>query len=137
MWIARLENGITLTEKDYDYLYLDHSKIVSLQLLFNGRYLTVTRANPTQVLIQEKAGASYVEFGTGKRFPDKIIGKRIYCIQNNLGLAKGWVVDYINNVFHPVEFVALEPRVGLYYWNFELDKVEDGEAILKEYKMKN
>ena len=124
MWIARMENGQTFTQKDYDFAFLDHSKINSLQLLHNGRFFTITRGNKSQVLLQQRISTSDLHYTTGK-VTKKYIGQTIFCVKDNIGRCVGWGIDHEKRAVLYLDFVGLEPTKAFYDFNFKIDEVID------------
>ena len=124
MWIARMENGDTLTQNDYDYSYLDHSKINSLQLLYNGRFFTVTRGNKTQVLIFQGVSQSYQPLKGGKSWSEHV-GSRIYCVKDHISRCVGWGLNFKNGTAYYVDFIAYEPKDAFHHFNFRREEIVD------------
>ena len=127
MWIARLSNGNSVSEKKFreqglSYSDLDLTKVTSLQLLFKGNVLTVSRANDTQFLLQEKVadknmmlkqeiltnadGTISFKITTGDMWEVALAEQLIYCIYNSNGDAIGWWVNHQNGDFRQIKFNA-------------------------------
>ena len=137
MWIARMENGTTFNKKNTDFLCIEHNKIVSLQLLFGGKYFTLTRGNKTQPLIVENISYSNLPLSGKGKVTHGHLGVRIYCIKNSWGHATGWQINYKTANVSFFEMILFEPRTGLYNYNFCQDEIIDsGHVKLCLYEMK-
>lgn len=123
MWIARLSNGDSITEnkwtsKGKSFEDINKRDIQSLQILFYGIYFTVTRANDSQFLVQEKAGRGNILL-KNRMLKNKETGEEIkveipqdipleeqiiYCVYNSNGDAMGWAVNYRTMGFNQIKF---------------------------------
>jgi len=134
-WIARLSNGDTITEKSFlaegkRYEHLSLEDVVSLQVLYRGNYITVTRANDTQRLIQQKMQRTTTgsdELPDGHELKNRThVTTEIFCVSNSNGNAYGWVIDYEKNRIFPATFNVVEMRINFEMFNLDLDSIEDG-----------
>lgn len=130
-WIARLSNGDTETEKAFKakgkrYEHLPLDTVVSLQVLFNGNYVTVTRANDTQRLIQQKGQRTVVGGDTETIKSNPHVETIIFCIVNKRGDVLGWSINFEDNTIRP-----FHDNVNKMALNFELFGIENLNDIVE------
>lgn len=124
MWIARMENGETYTQKDYDYPALDHSKIKSLQLFYRGKFFTITRGNNTQLLMFQGRSHSYQPLANVKSWSEHV-GSRIFCVKDHISRCVGWDINFKTGVVCYIDFIAYEPRDAFHFFHWKRDEVVD------------
>jgi len=91
MWIARLNNGQTITEKQCLFDWLPLENITSLQILLGGHYLTVSRTNDTQRLCMLRGGVKNIltqECNHG-------VFMLVFGVYNWWGECRGWMANFI------------------------------------------
>lgn len=146
MWIARLSNGDTKTEKDFEaeekrYEHLPLDMVVSLQVPFNGNYVTVTRANDTQVLIQQKLQRTT---SSSDKLPEghplksnPHVETVIFCIMNKEGYAIGWAMNFEDNTIRPFADNVNKMRLNFELFGIEnLDDIVEALPDIKIYTMR-
>lgn len=137
MWIIHYKNGLTINEKmGIDYLKIDHADVVSAQILFNGTYYTVTRANDSQRIIQLKSGLSMQKM-SGLHFDIKLAKRLLFCVYNQEGDAMGWEVDYITNKAYKISFNTKDMKLNNELFDLDYNKVVFGTPKLESYRMKS
>jgi len=145
-WIARLSDGNTIKENDFlaegkKFQHLPHKIINSLQVLFAGNYVTVTRANDTQRFIQLKiqrttTSSDKLPEGHPLKSNPHII-TLIGCVYNTKGDIVGWAIDYENNKIVPYRDTTddLLPKFEDFGLT-SLDSIIDGKPNLFIYTMR-
>jgi len=144
-WIARLSDGSTITEKLFlaegkKYEHLPLEDIISLQVPFFGNYVTVTRANDTQRLIQLKGQRTTTGNDT---LPDDHPAKTnphvetiIFCVINSEGDAIGWSINFEGNYITPFHDNVNDMILNPEHFDLKLDDIEDELPNLFIYTMR-
>jgi len=144
-WIVRLINKETITEKKFlsegkKFQHLPHKLVKSIQILFAGNFVTITRANDTQRLCQLKvhrttSGSDLLPEGHPLKSKDNII-TLIFCVYNNKGDVTGWEINYETNKIKPFTDNVFSMGLRFEDFNIHLDSIIDDYPDLFIYTMR-
>lgn len=135
IWLARLKNGDTITQKEKDFIELPLGDITSMQLLFKNTYFTLSKGHETHRFIQQRFNKKHFYMRRGVVSKPFLVGQHILCVYNNRGDAIGWEINFETGECYKINKNLIDMGTSLEAFDIDLNTIEEAIPVFKTHEM--